>query len=639
MARQSARAARDLYHVSGWSDGFFDVNDEGRLVATPLGPGSPAIDLLQVTEALQQQGIAPPVVVRFPQMLAGRVERLNAAFATALRDNECGDTQYQGVFPVKVNQHKVVVQTLAKAGRKWRYGLEVGSKAELLAALTMDPSRRSLLVVNGFKDSSYLDAACQATAFKDTAIIVIDEIGELPQVLPRLDVPNPPKLGLRLKLRAKAPGKWALSGGMGSKFGLTIPEVLHAIEVLTKAGHLDKLVMLHYHIGSQISDIRRIADGTREAARMHAELVRLGVPLQYLDVGGGLAVDYDGSGSSGPNSANYTMEEYANTIVATVKEVCDAAAINVPNLISESGRSVVAHHAALVVNVLRRVPGIALPVVGPPEADDPVQLQNLYALRESLTAKTVFEAFHDAIAHRDDLHSLFDLGHLDLPRLGRSEALFRDVLHRVRSLLEQEDEREAEEYEHATRLLRQKLVGNFSVFQSMPDAWGVKQQFPVLPIHRLREVPRETATLADITCDSDGELRRFIHHQATAPDLPVHSLRRGEPYYLAAMLVGAYQDSLGDYHNLFGETDEAWVEADDSAPGGWRVTKTVQGSKVSDMLAWVRYERADLRDRIRRRVKRLAAAGRLTKDEAARVQATYLDLLEARTYLDLDNSS
>lgn len=633
MARATIQEIEDLYQVTAWGDGHFAVNGQGSIQVFPDGPGGPSADLDAIVNELRDSGVQTPIVVRFPQILHHRVHRLNQAFHDALKDNGLKDVRYRGVFPVKVNQRKEVVQELTKAGRRWQYGLEVGSKAELIAALTMDPNRRSLLVVNGFKDQAFLDAACHATAFKDEVIIVLDEVGELPQLLSMLDgLEKPPLLGLRLKLRSKAPGKWALSGGEKAKFGLTIPEVLWAVEELRKAGRLDLLRMLHFHIGSQISNIRRIAEGVREAARIHTELVRLGVPLDRIDVGGGLGIDYDGSGSSGSNSCNYTVEEYASTVVATIKDACDEAEIDVPDIISESGRAVVAHHACLVMNVMRRVPYLdAEELAGEEEEDDPVPLSNLYAVQADLTPKNVFEAFHDAVQHRDDLYSLFELGHLRLPALGRSEALLRAIFRRVKTILETEDETETEEYELVRGLLAQKLVLNFSLFQSIPDVWGVKQQFPIVPIHRLRELPTESATLADITCDSDGEIRRFIDPMGTKDSLPVHALRRGEPYHLAAFLVGAYQDSLGDYHNLFGETDEATITVNED---GWDASRVLEGSLVAEMLDWVRYDPKDLKRRIKRRVQRLRDNGRVDAAGAKALTDRFVALIESRTYLE-----
>jgi arginine decarboxylase len=632
------RQAEELYHVHSWGDGLFHINGKGNLALRPTGPDGTSVDLREATDAALAAGLGTPLVLRFPQLLVQRVDRLNRAFAQAFKDNDLPKVRYRGVFPVKVNQRREVVQALADAGRRWQYGLEVGSKAELVAALTMDPNRKSLLVVNGFKDRTFLEAACNATAFKDEVVIVLDEVGELPHVLPLLDDERrAPSLGIRLKLRAKSPGKWALSGGERAKFGLTVQEVLWAVDELKAAGHIDRLKVLHFHIGSQLSHIRRIAQGVREAARMYAELVRMGVPLRLLDVGGGLAVDYDGSGSSGPNSCNYTIEEYASTVVATVKDVCEEHGVPVPDIVSESGRAVVAHHAVMIVDIQRRIPALipALEHSGPRE-DDPTPLWNLHEIEQALSAKTAFESFHDAVQIRDDLYTLFDLGHLDLRSLARADGLLRAVFLKIRRLLESEGETESEEYTQVRALLGQKLVGNFSVFQSVPDIWGVKQQFPILPLHRLRERPDEVATLADITCDSDGEIRQFIDTVGTRDELPIHSLQEGVPYFLAMCLVGAYQDSLGDYHNLFGETDEAFVvvEGDD-----WRITRTNVGSRVADMLEWVRYEPGDLRRRLKRRIRRLHEKGDLTGEEAADIEKRFLHLMASSTYLVSDDHS
>ena len=633
MAHFTVREAEDLYQVPGWGDGYYRITGTGTLAVKPLGPDGPEVDVHEIVEKLAAGDLGTPLTLRFPQVLEHRVERLNKAFHTALKDNGIKGVTYRGVFPIKVNQRKEVVQTLIKSGRKWDYGLEVGSKAELIAALTMDPNRDSLLVVNGFKDREFLQAACHATHFKDEVIIVLDEVGELEHLLELMEgLENKPVLGVRLKLRSKAPGKWALSGGERSKFGLTIPEVLYAVDRLKEAGMLDRLQQTHFHIGSQISDIRRITQGVREAARIHAELTKMGVPLKYIDVGGGMAVDYDGSGSSGSNSANYTIEEYASSIVATLKDVCDESGIAVPDIINESGRAVVSHHALLVVNAVRRVPYLDMVPDGEPKEDDPTSLWNLHYSHQYITSKNVFETFHDAVQYREDLQNLFDLGHLNLEALGRAEVLFRAILAKVRDLLKEEEETDAEEYEQCNNLLSQKLVCNFSLFQSLPDVWGVKQQFPILPIHRLRERPDDVATLADITCDSDGEIRRFIDVEGTRPTLPTHKMRAGEAYYLAMALVGAYQDTLGDYHNLFGETNEAWIETD--AKGKWTITRQTPGSRVSDMLRWVRYNPADLRDSIKDRVKRMKDKGKISAEVAREVQGDLVALIDASTYLE-----
>lgn len=633
MAHFTVREAEDLYQVTGWGDGYYRITGAGTLAALPLGPDGPEVDVRDIVEKLSEEGLGTPLTLRFPQVLEHRVDRLNKAFHKALKDNGIKGVTYRGVFPIKVNQRKEVVQTLTKSGRKWDYGLEVGSKAELIAALTMDPNRDSLLVVNGFKDRQFLEAACHATHFKDEVIIVLDEVGELEHLIPMMEkLEAKPVIGVRLKLRSKAPGKWALSGGERAKFGLTIPEVLYAVDRLREAGMLDRLQQTHFHIGSQISDIRRITQGVREAARIHAELAKMGVPLKYIDVGGGMAVDYDGSGSSGSNSANYTMEEYASSIVATLKDVCDESGIPVPHIINESGRAVVSHHALLVVNAVRRVPYLEMKPDGEPLENDPTSLWNLHYTYQYISSKNVFESFHDAVQYREDLQNLFDLGHLNLEGLGRAEVLFRAILAKVRDILKDDEETDAEEYEQANNLLSQKVVCNFSLFQSLPDVWGVKQQFPILPIHRLRERPDDVATLADITCDSDGEIRRFIDVEGTRPMLPTHKMRPGEPYYLAMALVGAYQDTLGDYHNLFGETNEAWIECD--AKGKWAITRQTQGSRVSDMLRWVRYNPADLRDSLKDRIKRLKDKGKVSAEVAKQLQTDLIGLIDASTYLE-----
>ena len=634
MAKLTLQEAEETFQVQAWGDGYFSIGDNGNLQVKPTGPKGGSIDIAKAIAQLREEGIRTPVTLRFPQILHDKVDRLNRAFLKALQENGCKGVNYRGVFPIKVNQQKEVVRALTTAGRKWAYGLEVGSKAELLAAITMDPNRKSLLVVNGFKDRAFLEAACRAALLKEEVIIVLDEVGELDHLIPMLDrLEHKPLLGIRLKLRSKAPGKWALSGGERAKFGLTTPELIYAFNRLKETGHLEQLAMVHFHIGSQISDIRRITQGVREASRIHTELVRMGANLRYIDVGGGMAVDYDGSGSSGPNSANYSMEEYASSIVATLKDICDEAGVPMPNIINESGRAVVAHHALLVVDVVRRVPHLEPVVDDGPRDDDSTPLWNMYETYQHLGRKNVYESFHDALQHREDLQSLFDLGHLSLESLGRTEAVFRAIVAKVRDLLRIEEETESEEYIQASQVQSQKLVCNFSLFQSLPDVWGVKQQFPIVPIHRLLEAPAENATIADITCDSDGEIRRFIDHEGTRNALPVHALRKGQPYMLAMALVGAYQDTLGDYHNLLGETNEAWLETDGES---WNIVRKSKGSRVADMLEWVRYDPADLKRRLRGRIQRMYEKGLVDSDGKADLESHFIGLLQSSTYLEGD---
>ncbi|HKD18849.1 MAG TPA: biosynthetic arginine decarboxylase, partial [Thermoanaerobaculia bacterium] len=554
--------AAALYGIPHWGKGFFHVSDDGDLVVRPTREASRSVALKWIVDEVAARGIATPMVIRFPQILSSAVANLNDAFARAIDEYGYGNV-FRGVFPIKVNQKRVVVDHIVEAGRRYGYGLEAGSKPELLAAIAADLGPDCLITCNGYKDDSFIRMALNAVRMKKNVVLILEKVSELDRILTVAKKRGVrPLIGMRSKLYARGSGKWAKSGGEAAKFGLTTPEMLEAVRILKARKMLDCLVMLHFHIGSQITDIRKIKEAIREAGRVYAKLRAQGVPIRYLNLGGGLGVDYDGSKTAFDSSMNYSVQEYANDVVYTVKQICDEEKVPAPVLVTESGRAVTAYHSVFVTNVLdvaNRIDQGRRVRVAP---SDPSVLQELASVYDSVNAKTLRESYHDAQQYKEELFTLFNLGHLSLEDRSKGEILFWQICERIHKDLKTLKE-VPEEFEDMETMLADKYVLNFSVFQSLPDIWAIDQLFPILPIHRLNEKPAEFATLADITCDSDGKIEKFIDLRDIKETLPLHALRAGEPYYIGVCLMGAYQDVLGDLHNLFGEAHEVLVNVDE----------------------------------------------------------------------------
>ncbi len=631
-SRWTAADSLDLYNIRGWANGYFSVNAAGHMSVHPGGPGSPKIDLKELVDEVRERGIGLPLLIRFSEIIKGRVVELNEAFARAI--SEYGyKGSYRGVYPIKVNQDRYLVERLVEYGRPYHFGLEAGSKPELLAVMAMLDDEEALIVCNGYKDEEYVETALLASKLGRKVILVVEKPSELPlirEIAQRTGVK--PRLGIRSRLSARGSGHWEASAGDRSKFGLAGRDLLNAVAYLREHRMLDTFELLHFHLGSQISSIRAVKDALREAAQVYVNLVKIGAPLAYLDVGGGLGIDYDGSQTNFASSLNYTLQEYANDIVFGVMEVCDPAGVPHPILVSESGRATVAHHAALIIEVL----GVAefavgkLPAKRPAEAELP--LANLFDAYREVSRKNLLEVYHDAIGYRDECLSLFNLGHLSLEHRGLAEDLFwaicQKILKVTRSLPEL-----PEELEGLERALADTYFCNFSVFQSVPDSWAIDQLFPVVPIHRLNEEPGNRAVLADITCDSDGKIDHFIDRRDVKNVLELHAFN-GEPYYLGIFLVGAYQEILGDLHNLFGDTNTVHVSLD--AEEGYRIDDVVSGDSVSDVLRYVRYDRNDLVARVRHAAELAFRAKRMTLEESRQLLRRYEEGLAGYTYLESD---
>jgi arginine decarboxylase len=621
--------AAGLYGIPNWGKGFFHVSEDGDLVVRPTREASRGVALKRIVDEVAQRGITTPLVVRFPQILSTTVANLNDAFVRAIDEYGYGNV-FRGVFPIKVNQKRVVVEQIIAAGRGYGYGLEAGSKPELLAAISADLPPDSLITCNGYKDDTFVRMALNAVRMNKNVVLILEKVSELERILSVAAIRGVrPLLGMRAKLYARGSGKWAKSGGESAKFGLTTPEMLEAVKILKSRRMLDAMVMLHFHIGSQITDIRRIKDAIREAGRVYAKLRAIGVPIRYLNLGGGLGVDYDGSKTAFDSSMNYSVQEYANDVVYTVAQICEEEKVPAPVLVTESGRAVTAYHSVFVTNVLDvadRIDQDRRVRVG---ARDPNVLQELASVYETVNAKNLRESYHDAQQYKEELFTLFNLGHLSLEDRSKGEVLFWQICERIHRDLKTLKEI-PEEFEDMETMLADKYVLNFSVFQSLPDIWAIDQLFPILPIHRLNERPTELGTLADITCDSDGKIEKFIDLRDIKETLPLHPLRGGEPYYIGVCLMGAYQDVLGDLHNLFGEAHEVLVTVDEG--GQPHIDAVLPGESCERVLEYMNYGRTQILDSIGRQLRR---AGRvLKKDEARSIYKEFEAVFPRYTYLE-----
>jgi arginine decarboxylase len=627
------RDSLELYNVANWGNSFFDINEKGRVEVRPRRAAGPGIDLLELVQDLKRRGLRTPLLVRFSDILASRVQGLCEAFQTAI-DEYGYKGQYRGVYPIKVNQQRHVVEEIIQHGAAQKVGLEAGSKPELLIALALLDTPDAIIVCNGYKDRAYVELALLAQRLGRSPIVVIDRFHELDLVIKtsrELDIR--PHLGIRARLSTKGAGKWADSTGERSKFGLSALEIVNAVERLRSEDMLDCLELLHFHIGSQITAIRAHKDALSEASRILVGLYAMGAAPRVIDVGGGLGVDYDGSRTNFHSSKNYSMQEYANDVVSSIQEACDEAGVRHPDIVTESGRAMVAHHSVLVFDVLgvNEVRSGERPE--PVQEDDPKVVKELAEIWSGVSKKNVQESYHDLLQLKEEAATLFSLGYLDLPARARVERLFwiccDKILRTVRDL-----PYVPEDLEDLEKALSDTYYGNLSVFQSAPDHWAVKQLFPVLPIHRLDEEPTRRGVFADLTCDSDGRIDRFIDQRDVKDVLELHAFD-GSPYYIGMFLVGAYQEILGDLHNLFGDTDAVHVRLQDD--GSYSVDHVVEGDAVDDVLNYVQYDRRALIEKVRRTIEEALRRGQISLEESARLRRRYKQGLEEYTYLSRDS--
>ncbi|HEY8141924.1 MAG TPA: biosynthetic arginine decarboxylase [Kofleriaceae bacterium] len=634
LHRWSVADSVDLYSIEKWSSGYFSVNADGNIIVTPRGKDRGAADLKALVDELQKRGIQLPLLIRFSDILRSRIELLNTAFAQAISDMSY-QGQYRGVYPIKVNQSRVVVEEIVEVGKQFHYGLEAGSKPELLAVMALHQDEKALVVCNGYKDEEYIRTALLASKLGPTVVLVAEkptEIDHIHKVAGELGVK--PSIGIRARLSARGSGKWQQSGGDRSKFGLSAAEMLEAVDKLRGWGELDCLKLLHFHLGSQISNIRSIQNALREAGRFYVEMVKLGCTgIKYLDVGGGLGVDYDGSQTNFASSMNYSVQEYANDVVFEIQQVCQEASVPHPDIVSESGRAVSAYHSVLIVDVLEVSAAVDFVAPTSVSADAPVLVKNLFETYQAVSPKNLLESYHDAAQARDQALQLFNLGHLSLESRVRCDQLYWAISKKILGFLH--DVKEVpEDLEHLERNLSDTYFLNFSMFQSLPDHWAIDQLFPILPIHRLNEKPTRRGVLADITCDSDGKIDSFIDPRDVKKVLELHPMQNGDGYYLGIFLVGAYQEILGDLHNLFGDTNCVHVSIDEN--GLYTIEEVFPGDTVTDVLQYVNYSASGLMKKLRQNVEIALRKGLMSLEESKQLIDSYQTGLTGYTYLERD---
>jgi arginine decarboxylase len=630
MEKWKISDAMDTYRVRQWGKGYFGINKAGHVTVHPYKKPDQSIDLNDLVEQLQARGIQLPILLRFTDILRHRVGEIHDAFKKAIDEYD-----YQGnytcVYPIKVNQERHVVEEILDFGKPFKFGLEAGSKPELLAVLALTNGGETPIICNGFKDDEFIKMTVFARKIGKNIIPVIEKFTELETLVRHAeDLGVKPVLGVRVKLAARGAGRWKYSAGFRSKFGLTLTEVLEAHEYLKQRGMEDSMQLVHFHMGSQITSIRNIKNALTEAARVYVELARVGAGVRYLDVGGGLGVDYDGSQTDFESSVNYTLQEYANDVVFRIKSVCDDAGVAHPTIVSESGRAVVAYHSLLVFDVLgvSNHDNYQVPPVVPDDA--PQQISDLLAIYRDLSKKNMVESYHDATQAVDEMLGMFNLGSLTIELRALAERLFWAVCSRLLKMI-RELEYVPEEMQGLEALMSDTYFCNFSVFQSMPDSWAINQLFPIMPIHRLNEAPTRRAVLGDITCDSDGKIDQFIDLRDVRNTLELHPFD-GTPYFLGAFLLGAYQEILGDLHNLFGDTNAVHISFDED--GEVNLDAVIKGDTVREVLAYVQYSADDLLAKMRKEVERAVRNNKISLNESRQLLKFYQEGLEGYTYLE-----
>lgn len=619
----------ECYGIDAWGRDLFAVSPDGHLLVRPNGPDTLGVDLHDLVDELTDRGVALPILLRFPDVVAGRIRLMAESFRLAFASHSYTG-RYRGVYPVKVNQQRHLVEDLVRASGEHHYGLEAGSKPELLVVMAMLDDPDALVICNGYKDRSYIEAALHARRLGRDVVLVVEKLSELTTILAVAEAMGvEPRLGVRARLSRPGRGRWQSSSGDYAKFGLSAVDIMRLVRSLEQAGKLHWLQLLHFHIGSQVPGIRTFNLALREASRLYVELVRLGAPMGLFDVGGGLGVDYDGSRSAYESSVNYGALEYAADVVAHIGAACDDAGVPHPDLVTESGRATVAHGSVLLFDIV----GVdRKPTEGPPLAvgdGDVAELHDLVDVYERANSRGFQEAFHDANDLREKGRVRFELGLIDLPTLARIEQLYWQICGRVHRVCASE-QYVPPELEQLGPLLADTYYGNFSLFQSAPDSWAIGQLFPIVPVHRLDEEPTRRGVLADLTCDSDGKIHRFVDRRDVKKTLELHARVPGERYVLAMAMVGAYQEILGDLHNLFGDTNAVHVSVDGD---DWHVDGVVEGDRVDEVIGYVQYDRDDLTARVRRASELAIKGGSITRSQAGATLRFYREALDAYTYL------
>lgn len=628
----NTRRSAELYGIDEWSSGYFGISESGEVVVrAPTANGEATVSLMEIVDGLQQRGLQMPVLLRLENLVDARISILNDSFAQAIESTGYRG-QYRGAFPIKVNQQNHVIAEIARFGERYNHGLEAGSKAELMIALATISNRESLIICNGYKDAEFISLGLQARKLGFKCFFVLETLSELQSVIERSRALNiEPLIGVRLKLSTKVEGHWSADSGDRSLFGLNTSELVTVIDTLRDANLMHCFQLLHFHLGSQIPNIRSIRAGALEACRYYIELVNEGAPLGYLDLGGGLAVDYDGTSSTNGHSRNYTVQEYCIDVVEAIQESLDKHNIAHPVIVTESGRATVAHTALLLFNILDITH--FEPVSLPDELPHPCHemIRNLWHSLSSIRVANLQESYNDVIYYRDKIRDLFNSGEIGLRHRVLSENIYLAALQKIAALLPQM-RRAPAELESLPQLLADIYYGNFSVFQSLPDSWAIGQVFPVMPIHRLNEEPKRQAIIADLTCDCDGKLQKFAMPQGETSTLPLHSVKHGEEYYLGVFLVGAYQETLGDLHNLFGDTNVASVRI--NADASIEFVHELHGDSIADVLSYVEYDPAALYQQFRVTAEKAVRDGFITVADRQQMLAAYSEGLRGYTYFE-----
>jgi arginine decarboxylase len=625
-----------LYNIDRWGTGYFTIDGAGNVQVMPTLAYGKAIDLMDVISEARDRGMAFPLVIRFQDLLRHRVETINRAFQSAIAEANYQNV-YKGVFPIKVNQLREVIEEIMDAGRPFNFGLEAGSKPELIAALAVHRDPDSLIICNGYKDPTFIQNALLGRKLGKQVIMVVEKLEEVRQILQVSREMNVmPLMGLRVRLQSKGSGKWATSGGENAKFGLSTADLVSASNYLKSQGMAESLVLVHFHVGSQVPDIGVIKRAVREAARFYAKLSKMGHPMQFVDVGGGLGVDYDGSRTAFDSSMNYTLQEYARDVVYNIIDVCESEKVPHPIIVSESGRAIVAHHSVLVVEAFSSIEKGAADLALEISETDPKLLHEMVETQKALSKQNRMEVLHDAQQIKEQCQSMFELGLLDLESKAKIEIIYWQIAQSVVELCRGMRYVPDEVKELETALGDQYLC-NFSVFQSLLDHWALGQLFPIMPVHHLEQPPDRNGTLVDITCDSDGKVSKFIDLQDVKETLPLHRMRPGEPYYLGFFLMGAYQDIMGDLHNLFGRANEVHVFLDEDEDSGWYIEEVIEGSTVGSVLSMTQWDQHELIRLVKGQVDAAIKTDRLKPNEAMRLLSDYERGLKGYTYLNFQN--
>jgi arginine decarboxylase (EC 4.1.1.19) len=631
LDRWTREKSEELYGIKNWGAGYFSISDKGEVVVNPFRDSSVGVSIMDIISGVRERGMDMPVLLRFENLLDAQISFLNESFDDAMRKLGYRG-RYKGVYPIKVNQQQQVVEEVTRFGQRYHHGLEVGSKAELIAALALMKDREACLICNGYKDEEFVDLGLYAVKMGFKCFFVLETPTETDIVLERSRALGiKPNIGLRIKLAARAGGHWTESCGDRSIFGLSVSQMVEAVDKLRENHMLDCLKMLHYHLGSQIPNIRDIRAAVLEAARIYAELVKEGAPMGYLDLGGGLAVDYDGSSTNFTHSRNYTVEEYCTDIIEVVMSVLDPENIPHPTIITESGRAVVAYHAVLLFNVLDVERFEECEIPEQPDDDAPEQIKNLYEVHRNIILKNIQECYNDALYYRDEVRDMFKHRRIGLRERALAEKLFWNTMYKI-AREKQKLKNPPPELEDLEQAISDIYYCNFSVFQSIPDSWAIDQLFPIMPVHRLLELPKRNAVIADITCDCDGKIDRFIDLHDVKKTIPLHEMKNGDDYYLGVFLVGAYQETLGDLHNLFGDTNVVSVRI--NPDGTFDLTREIHGDSVADVLYYEEYDPKSMSESFRETCEEAIRNGYISAVERRKIMEAYENGMRGYTYYE-----